>query len=120
MDIGVGSNYQGVDGQFVARWENARLQVCAATPAAAIAGLHSCATTCPHVAGNALPYPAMAPVVEPSPMSTTVAADYELFIDCVKARRGFWTEAEKLTSAASGTVTRWQWRTRHDATMGDE
>ncbi|WP_207633914.1 hypothetical protein [Paraburkholderia hospita] len=57
--------YQGVDGQFVARWENARLQVLAATPAAAIAGLRRCATLCPHIGGNALPYPALAPVVKP-------------------------------------------------------
>ena len=78
LDIGVRSNYQGVDGQFVARWENARLQVCAATPAAAIAGLRRYATICPHTGGNALPYPALAPVVKPSPMSTTVAADLRL------------------------------------------
>ncbi|WP_205970931.1 hypothetical protein [Paraburkholderia sp. Tr-20389] len=94
--------YQGVDGQFVARWENARLQVCAATPAAAIAGLRRCATTCPHIDGHALPYPALAPVVTPGPMSTTVAADYRLFIDCVKARRGFWSEAGKLARTADG------------------
>ncbi|MBK5054435.1 hypothetical protein IQ289_39415 [Burkholderia sp. R-70006] len=92
--------YQSVDGQFVARWENARLQVCATTPAAAIAGLRRCATICPHIGGDALPYPALAPVVTPSPMSTTVAAEYQLFIDCVKARRGFWSEAEKLSRTA--------------------
>ena len=75
-------------------------QVLAATPAAAIAGLRRCATLCPHIGGNALPYPALAPVVKPSPVSTTVAADYRLFIDCVKARRGFWSEAGKLARTA--------------------
>ncbi|BCG04452.1 hypothetical protein PPGU19_090200 (plasmid) [Paraburkholderia sp. PGU19] len=94
--------YQGVDGQFVARWENARLQVCAATPAAAIAGLRRCATMCPDVGGVALPYPAFAPVARLAPMSTTVAAEYRLFIDCVKARRGFWSEAAKLARTAGG------------------
>ncbi|WP_345816656.1 hypothetical protein AAGS40_27140 (plasmid) [Paraburkholderia sp. PREW-6R] len=104
--------YQGVDGQFVARWENARLQVLAATPAAAIAGLRRCATLCPHIGGNALPYPALAPVVKPSPMSTTVAADYRLFIDCVKARRGFWTDAEELARTAG--------RYRHALEVADQ
>ena len=92
--------YQSVDGQFVARWENARLQVCAATSAAAIAGLRRCATISPRVGSDALPSPASAPVIMPSPMSTTVAAEYQLFIDCVKARRGFWSEAEKLARTA--------------------
>jgi hypothetical protein len=70
--------YQSIDGQFVARWENARLQVYAATPAAAIAGLRRCATICPHIAGIALPYPPLAPVGGSSPISTIVAADYRL------------------------------------------
>ncbi|WOD14578.1 hypothetical protein [Paraburkholderia kirstenboschensis] len=84
--------YQSVDGQFVARWENARLQVCAATPAAAMTGLRRCAMICPHIGGDALPYPASARVVTPSPMSTNVATEYQLFIDCVKARRRFRSE----------------------------
>ncbi|WOD13970.1 hypothetical protein [Paraburkholderia kirstenboschensis] len=92
--------YRSVDGRFVARWENARLQVCAVTPAAAISGLRRCATICPFVGGDALPYPARAPMVIPSPMSTTIAAEYQLLIDSVKARRGFWSEAGKLASAA--------------------
>jgi hypothetical protein len=92
--------YQGVDGQFVARWDNAPLQVCAATPAAAIAGLRRCATICPRIGDNALPYPDSAPVIRPSPMSTIVAADYRLFVDCVKARGGFWSEAGKLARTA--------------------
>jgi hypothetical protein len=46
----------------------------------------------------ALPCPPLAPVVRPSPISTIVAADYRLFIDCVKARRGFWNEAGTITS----------------------
>jgi hypothetical protein len=33
-------------------------------------------------------------------MSTTVATEYRLFIDCVTARRGFWSEAEKLSTTA--------------------
>lgn len=33
-------------------------------------------------------------------MFTTVAADYRLFTGCVKARRGFWSEAEKLAKTA--------------------
>jgi hypothetical protein len=66
------------------------LQVCAATPAAAIAGLRRCATVCPHIGGTALPYPSFALAVSaPGPMSTTLAADYRLLIDCVKAGRGF-------------------------------
>jgi hypothetical protein len=35
-------------------------------------------------------------------MSTTLAADYRLFIDCVQARRGFWSEAGKLARKAGG------------------
>jgi len=59
--------YQSVDGQFVARWENARLQGYAATSAATIAGLRRCATICPHIGNIALPYPPVAPVVKASP-----------------------------------------------------
>jgi hypothetical protein len=39
-------------------------------------------------------------MIAPSPMSATVAAEYQLFIDCVKARRGFWSEAGKLARTA--------------------
>ncbi|MEX3815916.1 hypothetical protein AB3X96_37735 [Paraburkholderia sp. BR13439] len=31
-------------------------------------------------------------------MSTTLAADYRLFIHCAKARRGWWSEAGKLAA----------------------
>lgn len=82
--------YQSVNGQLVARRENAGLQVCAATPAAAIAGLRLCATTCPHVVGNALAYSASRTgiCVHPDGQSRR-----QLYIDCAKAGRGFWGEA---------------------------
>ncbi|CAD6561771.1 hypothetical protein LMG28727_07543 [Paraburkholderia kirstenboschensis] len=50
--------------------------------------------------GAARPYPAWAPVIVRSPMSTTVEANYQLFIDCVKARHGFVSEAEQLARTA--------------------
>lgn len=51
--------------------------------------------------GNALPYPASAPLFTHSAMSTTVASDYGLFTDCVKGRCGFWAEAKRLGSTAT-------------------
>jgi hypothetical protein len=33
-------------------------------------------------------------------MSATVEAEYQLYVDCAKARRGFWSEAEKLARTA--------------------
>lgn len=111
--------YQSVDGQFAARWENARLQVCTTTPAAAIAGLRRCATRyartsvvtrCPTLPWRQWSPPARCP--RPSQLT------YQLFIDCVKARRGLWSQARNWPQRPAGTVTRLRRRTGPGATTG--
>ncbi|MFP4896770.1 hypothetical protein [Paraburkholderia sp. EG304] len=50
-------------------------------------------------------------MIKPTPVSETVAAGYQLFIDRVNARRGFWSEAGKPASAAG--------RYRHALSVAD-
>lgn len=92
--------YRIEDRRFVARWETARLQVLGTTPAAALAGLRRCATTYQHICGVELPFPASTPISRPKPMAAQLAAEYELFVDCVKARDGFWRDAKALSETA--------------------
>ncbi|MEZ7522203.1 hypothetical protein [Burkholderia vietnamiensis] len=92
--------YRANDGRFVARGDGARLQVLAATPAAAIAALRRCATDYWRVCQVALPNATSVPVVVPEPLAARPAADYRLFVACVRGERGFWHDACKLAEAA--------------------
>ncbi|WP_179257803.1 hypothetical protein [Burkholderia sp. AU6039] len=92
--------YRAADGRFVARGDGARLQVLAATPAAAIAALRRGATDFWRVCQVALPFPPSAPIVTPDPMAAQRAADYRFFVACARGARGFWRDASTLAEAA--------------------
>jgi hypothetical protein len=92
--------YRAADGRFVARWDHARLQVQAATPAAAIAALRRCAMDYQRICQVALPVVASVPFVTPEPMQKQLADHYQFSVACVRARKGFWREAFVLTEAA--------------------
>lgn len=92
--------YRSADGRFVARMDGARLQVLAATPAAAIMTLRRCATDYHRVCQVALPHATSVPLVVPEPLAARPAADYRFFVACVRSARGFWDDASKLAEAA--------------------
>ncbi|MBR8165368.1 hypothetical protein LGN16_31045 [Burkholderia vietnamiensis] len=92
--------YRSANGRFVARVDGARLQVLAATPAAAIMTLRRCATDYRRVCQVALPHTTSVPLVVPEPLAARPAADYRFFVACVRGARGFWDDASKLAEAA--------------------
>ncbi|UIF89111.1 hypothetical protein [Cupriavidus sp. UYPR2.512] len=92
--------YRAADGRFVARWNQAPLQVAAATPGAALAGLRRGARDYQRMGRVALPFPTSAGAVTPEPIATRAAADYQFFVAVVRHRQGFWQEARDLTEAA--------------------
>lgn len=92
--------YRSTDGRFVARWEQARLQVLAATPDAAIAGLRCCALDYRRVCKAELPVVRTVPVVVPEPMDARVVADYRRFVSLLQRKNGFWRAAGELANAA--------------------
>ncbi|MGP8431771.1 hypothetical protein ACT2FY_01235 [Paraburkholderia fungorum] len=92
--------YQAIDGRFVARWNNAPLQVWAATPDAAIMALRHCATDYRRICQVVLPSASSAPAVTPEPVAARLATDYQFFVAVVRCKRGFWREAGMLAEAA--------------------
>lgn len=92
--------YRATDGRFVARWDQARLQVLGQTPGAAIAGLRRCAGDYGRICQVDLPVARSVPLVTPEPMNAGLTADYRYFVAVVRCQKGFWREAGALADAA--------------------
>jgi hypothetical protein len=92
--------YQTGDGRFVARWENARLQVLAATPRAAIIALRSGASEYQRICRTTLPLAARAPILTLSPTEERLTANYGHIVAVARYTDGFWRDARKLAAAA--------------------
>jgi hypothetical protein len=92
--------YRAADGRFVARWHQAPLQVAAATPGAALAGLRRGAHDYQRMGRVALPFPSPTRAMTPEPIVTQASANYQFFVAVVRRRQGFWHDARDLTDAA--------------------
>jgi len=92
--------YQTGDGRFVARWENARLQVLAATPRAAIIALRRGASEYQRICRTALPVAARAPILTSCPTEARITAEYDQIVAVARYTDGFWRDASKLVAAA--------------------
>jgi hypothetical protein len=92
--------YRAGDGRFVARYDQSRLQVLAATPAAAITALRRCAIEYQRICQIALPFTPLTPLVVPELMDARLTADYHYFVEVVRCQKGFWREAAILADAA--------------------
>jgi hypothetical protein len=92
--------YRAGDGQFVARWDQARLQVLDGTPAAAIASLRRYARDYRRVCQVDLPVARSIPLIEPEHMDPRLTADYRYFVAVIRYQKGFWRDAAVLADAA--------------------
>ncbi|USS44328.1 hypothetical protein [Burkholderia glumae] len=92
--------YRAGDGRFVARWDQARLQVLDGTPAAAIASLRRYARDYRRVCQVDLPVSRPIPLIEPEQMDPRLTADYRYFVALIRCRKGFWRDAGVLADAA--------------------
>lgn len=92
--------YRAADGRIVARWDQARLQVLAATPKAAITTRRRCSRDYGRICQVDLPVKRPIPLVEPEPMDAELTADYRYFVATIRCQKGFWREAAVLADAA--------------------
>src|SRR5690242_3518242 len=92
--------YQTGDGRFVARWDNARLQVLAATPRAAIIALRRGASEYQRICRTALPLATRAPILTSCPTEARITADYLHIVAVARYTDGFWRDARKLVATA--------------------
>ncbi len=100
--------YRSQSGDFVARWEDARLQVKADTPRAAFTALRRCAADYRRICRITLPCALPVPTVLPEPMLEKITKDYQYMVAVARcSRNGFWSEACELVEFA-----RWYQRAR--------
>ncbi|MDR8032109.1 hypothetical protein [Burkholderia cenocepacia] len=92
--------YRAADGRIVARWDQARLQVLAATPKAAITALRRCARDYQRICQINLPVARPIPLVAPEPMDAELTADYRYFVTTIRCQKRFWRDAAVLADAA--------------------
>ncbi|REE06601.1 hypothetical protein B0G71_8283 [Paraburkholderia sp. BL27I4N3] len=92
--------YRTADGQFVARWDHAPLQVLAATPREAVAALRRCALEYQRICKVVLPFAPSFPTAAPAPMETRSALYYRFSVGAARCNEGFWRDARILAEAA--------------------
>lgn len=100
--------YRSATGSFVARWDDARLQVRADTPRAAFTALRRCAADYRRICRITLPCALPIPAVLPEPMLEQITKDYQYLVAVARcSRKGFWGEACELVE-----IARWYQRAR--------
>jgi hypothetical protein len=92
--------YRTADGRFVARWDDAALQVLAATPGEALTTLRRCALEYRRICKVVLPIASPLSIAVPLPIETPSAANYQFTVSAARCTEGFWRDARILAQAA--------------------